>query len=58
MVALLRETNALKIPILQIKNTVEETQVTVNESKRTVENIFEAINGPSHNPVFRYIRLF
>lgn len=47
MVALLTETNALKMPILQIKNIVEETQVTVEESKRTVENIFKAITGPS-----------
>lgn len=48
MVVLLTETNALKMPILQIKNTVEETQVTVEESKRTVQNIFEAIKGPLH----------
>lgn len=56
MVVLLTETNALKMPILQIKNTVEETQVTVEESKRAVENIFEAIKGPLHRPVRRYIR--
>lgn len=58
MVALLRETNALQIPILEIQNTVEETQIDVEKSKRIVENIFKTIEGTSRNLVSRYICIY
>lgn len=40
MIVLLNETRALKQPILEIKTNVEDT-------KRTVENIFKSIRGKS-----------
>lgn len=58
MVALLKETNALQIPILEIQNTVEETQIDVEKSKRIVENIFKTIKGKSHHLVSRYICIY
>lgn len=48
MVELLRATNALQIPILKIKTTVEETYTTVEKSKRIVEDIFKTIEGTYH----------
>lgn len=45
MVELLKETSALREPILKIQSTVEETKVGVEETKRTVKNIFESIEG-------------
>lgn len=47
MVELLKETSALREPILKIQSTVEETKAGVEETKRTVENIFKSIEGQS-----------
>lgn len=47
MLVLLKETSALRVPILQIKSTVEETRAEIEETKHTVQNIFKSIQGPT-----------
>lgn len=43
MVALLKETNALREPIRHIEKAVEETKAAVKETQRTVDDIFKSI---------------
>lgn len=45
MMEILKETSALREPILKIQSAVEETKTGVGETKRTVENIFKSIKG-------------
>lgn len=47
MLLLLKDTSALREPILQMKATVEETKAGVEETKHTVRNIFKSIQGLS-----------
>lgn len=49
MVALLEETNALQIPILEIKNAMEEIQTNVEKSKRIVQDIFKTVERTLHS---------
>lgn len=48
MVELLKETSALREPILKIQSRVEET-------KHTVENIFKSIEGQSIRSICIYV---
>lgn len=48
MVVLLKETNTLQIPILEIKNAVEEMQTNVEKSKGIMQDIFTTIEGTLH----------
>lgn len=55
MVELLKETSALREPILKIQSTVEETKVGVEETKHKVEKIFKSIEGQSIRSICIYV---